>query len=54
MNMHTYTLVLCSILRVGGGEGEGNIKVIYVSYLFDLFTSIDISHIAPRLDNNLF
>ena len=33
MNMHTYVLVLCSILRGRGGEGEGNIQVMSVTFL---------------------
>ena len=33
MNMQVYALVLCSILRGGGGEGEGNIQVISVTFL---------------------
>ena len=33
MNMQAYALVLCSILRGGGGEGEGNIQVISVTFL---------------------
>ena len=33
INMHAYALVLCSILRGGGGEGEGNIQVISVTFL---------------------
>ena len=33
MNMQAYALVLCSILRGVGGEGEGNIQVISVTFL---------------------